>query len=263
MRASVQEHLDDLEERGFSRENLIEITDVIPVGQEFDMVIIPEIRDRAEAKSYFSQLDKTDKIKMLAIGTEFIPLSEIQALTKTPSIVVGANWTEPAHTTYFLELVQNDTTDPDLVKKLSTIAEEEWGKDPYTIKGELGIRSKMVCALLREAFDMVKNEYATVEDIDRACKNDPGTYMPLVGNFRYMDIMGTYAYGMVMRELNKELSVDNTMPDFVKELEDNKHLGIKSGKGFYDYPGAKAKEIRSDMRDFSYRIRSLMDKYNS
>src|SRR5699024_7083286 len=109
---------------------------------------------------------------------------------------------------FFLELVYNEVTDGDHVLWLNLQAKNYWKKDPYTIKDELGVRGKMIAAMVREAFYLVENGYASVEDVDRACRNDAGMYMPFAGNFRYMDLMGTDVYGVVMEKLNEELSVE-------------------------------------------------------
>lgn len=39
----------------------------------------------------------------------------------------------------------------------------------------------MTTSMYREAFYLVENSYATIEDVDRACRNNAGCWLTLVG----------------------------------------------------------------------------------
>ncbi len=115
--------------------------------------------------------------------------------------------------------------------------------------------------MLREALYLVDNEYATVEDIDRACRNDPGYYLSFAGNFRYMDLMGPYSYALVMKDLNPELSKADKPPAFVyKMLKDGK-TGLHTKKGFYNYSEKEVREWEHLIMKFGYQIEKIISKY--
>ncbi|GAB2781605.1 3-hydroxyacyl-CoA dehydrogenase family protein [Rhabdobacter roseus] len=197
----------------------------------------------------------------LALATESTPLPLLQQQARYPARIVGANWVEPAHTTCFLELVSNERTDPERVKYLYALAQTAWKKDPYHLSHGEGIRYRLVSALVREAFYLVENGYASVEDIDRACRNDAGYYLPFAGNCRYMDLMGTYAYGMVMKDLNRELANDQTVARFFTEVLAQGGRGMENNAGLYTYPEGEAAAWEETCRTFSYQIQQLMEKY--
>ncbi|MFD1631295.1 3-hydroxyacyl-CoA dehydrogenase NAD-binding domain-containing protein [Pseudopedobacter beijingensis] len=192
---------------------------------------------------------------IIAVNTESIPLSDIQLKSLRPHRIIGANWAEPAHTTYFLELISNHLTNENIAQDLEAYARKYWGKDPYLILSDKGIRSKMTTAMVREAFYLVENGYATMEDIDRACRNDAGFYLPFAGNFRYMDLMGTSAYGMVMKDLNPELSNETVLPEFFKAII------AKEESGFNNNSLYELSEKADDFRKFSYEIQKIIEKY--
>lgn len=198
---------------------------------------------------------------MIAVNTESIPLSHLQADTLHPGRVIGANWVEPVHTTCFLEIITNESCDPAIASELMQLARTRWGKDPYQVTRDVGVRAKMFAAMVREAFYLVQNGYASVEDIDRACRNDAGYYLPFAGNFRYMDLMGTYAYGMVMKELNPELSKETTPPPFFEEILARGAYGMDTGEGFYHYEEGEVDRWHERIRDFSYQIEEIIRKY--
>ncbi len=56
---------------------------------------------------------------------------------------------------------------------------ERWGKEPSLIRKDIRgfITNRLMYAMMREAFHLVENEYATYEDIDRACRNDFGYWI--------------------------------------------------------------------------------------
>ena len=199
---------------------------------------------------------------VIAVNTESIPLSILQEGAIHPERIAGLNWTEPAHTTYFMEIIANAKNDSSLVKHLAHEAKTYWGKDPYIISGDLGIRAKMMAAMTREAFYLLEHGYASVEDIDRACRNDPGYYLPFAGNFRYIDLMGgASAYGRVMKGLNPELSKSIHIPDFFINAAQQCGAAAENGKGLYDYEEGDTEKWEATFREFSYRIKQVIDKY--
>ncbi|HZG23412.1 MAG TPA: 3-hydroxyacyl-CoA dehydrogenase family protein, partial [Chitinophagaceae bacterium] len=107
----------------------------------------------------------------------------------------------------------------------------------------------------------LENGYVTKEDIDRSLRNDGGYYLPFAGNFRYMDLMGTYIYGIVMKDLNPELSKDSFIPAFCQHLIDKGLTGMSGGAGFYEYGPGEAEEWERVVREFSYRIEEIISKY--
>jgi len=224
------------------------------------LAIAITIEDLAVKKDIIGLLEKTlDPHAIIAINSESIALSEIQQDAIDPSRIIGLNWTEPAHTTKFLEVVTNSAVDKRVTEQIDQLA-EALCKDPYTV-GELGIRSRLMAAMIREAFYLVEKGYASVEDIDRACRNDAGYYLPFAGNCRYMDLMGTYAYGMVMKDLNPDLSKEQQLPAFFEKIIKEGGMGLENGKGIYQYSPEEVKIWRTVFNEFIYHIEKIINKY--
>jgi 3-hydroxybutyryl-CoA dehydrogenase len=76
-----------------------------------------------------------------------------------------------------------------------------------------------------------------------------------------MDLMGTYAYGLVMKDLNPELSTESCIPDFFKEIIKQGGLGMENDKGFYEYEEEDAHYWEKQFRKFSYQIQDIIRKY--
>lgn len=222
------------------------------------IVITPE----KESEKIHTLKKVTDTIAgdvIVAINTESISLKTLQQSCSNPQRLIGLNWSEPAHTTSFLEVIETELSS-ETAAEIIKLAKTHWGKDPYVVEND-GIRGRLISAMAREAAYLIENKYASYEDIDRACRNDAGYYLPFSGNCRYMDLMGTYAYGMVMKDLNPDLSKDKELPSFIKKILNAGGNGMENKKGFYNYTDEDVEKWRNQMDKFSYEIQAIIEKY--
>lgn len=255
-------HHQDIIANKWPEPTLLTVTDQWPDIEVFDLVFIGQQLPVEEIIQYIQSIEDVSKPDVIiAVSISGVQLSEYQRISSRPENIIGVNWSEPVHTSYFMEIVANEITSPSLATQLMRTGKDSWNKDPYLIDGELGVQNKMMCALIREALFLVKNEYASPADIDRACRNDAGSYLPFAGNFRYMDLMGTYLYGVVMENLNKELSIDNTVLDILQKMLSTGYTGVEVLQGFYTYDEEDGISIDQKMRAFGFTIRQLMRKY--
>ena len=116
-------------------------------------------------------------------------------------------------------------------------------------------------AMYREAFSLVENGYTSIEDIDRACRNDAGHWMTFCGLFRYMDLTGLQAYYHVMKDLFPTLSNQTATPKLIEDIAKDGGNGITNGNGFYRYTKEEAAEWEKAFDEFSYDINTLARKY--
>ncbi|MEO8721770.1 MAG: 3-hydroxyacyl-CoA dehydrogenase family protein [Ginsengibacter sp.] len=199
---------------------------------------------------------------LITSNTSAIPISILQQNTHIPSRFLGLHWAEPSHTTRFLEIICGDQTDikhGEWLYKISHL----WGKEPTLVRKDIRgfITNRLMYALYREAFYLVENGYATIEDVDRACRNNAGYWMTLVGVFRWMDLTGVPAYHNVMKDLLPELSTQTEVPKLIDDIVKAGGKGISNAQGFYDYTPEEAKLWKETFEKFSYEIRNLALKY--
>lgn len=231
----------------------------LPLNSNYSLVIALTSENLRIKQEWIKRLESLVlKSTIIAINIESIALDELLTVSSNTSNLLGLNWTDPAHTTFFLEIIEGESSS--LAKDFCFFTKLFWGKDPYIVKNT-GIRSRLISAMAREASYLIDNGYATVEDIDRACRNDAGYYLPFSGNCRYMDLMGTYAYGMVMKDLNPELANGQELPDFFKNILDAGGQGMKNKQGFYSYSEEAVENWEITMEEFSYQIQALIEKY--
>ncbi len=199
---------------------------------------------------------------LLTSNTSAIPISELQKLTQKPDRFFGLHWAEPSHTTRFLEIICGDQSDSKKGEYLYELS-HGWGKEPTLVRKDIRgfIANRLMYAMYREAFYLVENGYATVEDVDRACRNNTGYWMTLVGVFGWMDLTGVPAYHNVMKDLNGTLYNGTEMPKLIDDIVKSGGKGVSNGRGFYQYSPEEAKLWEETFADFSYEIRKLALKY--
>ena len=229
----------------------------------YKLAIIITAENILEKTTYLHEVEKHVPSNIpIAINIESIALSTIQKDAAYPSRIIGVNWSEPAHTTYFLEIITNESTPNALIEEFYQLS-KSWQKDPYILHNDCGIRARMMCAMIREAFYLVENGYVSIEDIDRACRNDAGFYLPFAGNFRYMDLMGTYMYGVVMKDLNPELCNSSHVPKFFKDIIADGGEGMENNHGIYSYENGDTAKWDDVFKTFSYQIQEIIHRYSS
>lgn len=262
-RENVEEHLRLCEKFQLRASGTAELS-IVPTPEEGDKfpLVILITADRLEDKKNAIATGRryVGENGILAVNIESIELSELQPSADTPERLIGLNWSLPAHTTFFLEIIGNSLSDENALNYMMSLG-KGWEKDPYIVRSGFSVRARLNAALTREALYLVSNGYADHEDIDRNCRNDAGYYLPFAGNARYMDLMGTSAYGVIMKDLNQHLSRDRKLDPATEASLENGHLGMESGEGFFSYSKEDARAWELKMHSFSYQIHRLIRKY--
>jgi len=199
---------------------------------------------------------------IIGSNTSAIPISILQSHVKYPNRFFGLHWTEPSHTTRFLEIICGEASDPKLGEWLYDLS-HCWGKEPTLLRKDIRgfITNRLMYAMYREAFALVEGGYATVEDIDRACRNNAGIWMTLVGVFRWMDLTGVPAYHTVMKDLFPTLNNSTEVPKLIDDIVKAGGKGVANAHGFHEYTPEEAKLWEETYVEFSYEIRRLAQKY--
>jgi 3-hydroxybutyryl-CoA dehydrogenase len=228
-----------------------------------DLVIESIFENLGEKRHVLREIeDAVAPTALIGSNTSALPVTELQRGARHPDRILGIHWGEPAHILRFLEVICGDQTDPLNAQKVLRLA-SQWNKEPTLVRRDVRgfITNRIMYAMMREAFYLVENGYATVEDVDRSVRNDMGYWFTLAGPFRYMDLTGIPAYAAVMRDLLPDLSCAKDTPKLMQDVVASGARGISNAKGFYSYTPAEAKRWEKRFVDFSYEIRALALKY--
>ena len=230
-----------------------------------DCVLVIEctLEDIAIKRSVYEKIEAViGPDALLTSNTSAIPISILQKETLMPGRFFGLHWAEPSHTTRFLEIICGEESEPEKAEWLYRLA-HCWGKEPTLVRKDVRgfITNRLMYALYREAFFLVENGYATVEDVDRACRNNAGYWMTLMGVFRWMDLTGVAAYHTVMKDLFPTLSNSTEVPALIDTIVKAGGRGVANAHGFYSYTPEEARLWEETFQQFSYEIRALALRY--
>lgn len=239
------------------------ITEDYGMLKECKLVIECTLEDLDIKKNVYAKIEShLGDNTIITSNTSAIPISILQKDTKVPSRFLGLHWAEPSHTTRFLEIICGDHSDIKHAEWLYELS-SSWGKEPTLVRKDIRgfIANRLMYAMYREAFDLVENGYASVEDVDRACRNNAGYWMTLVGLFRWMDLTGIAAYHNVMKDLFPTLTNKTEVPRLINDIVKAGGKGVSNAHGFYEYTPEEAKLWKETFEEFSYEIRRLALKY--
>ncbi|WP_266365789.1 3-hydroxyacyl-CoA dehydrogenase family protein [Tellurirhabdus rosea] len=268
-RGRIREYLHQLQREELLEEepdavlHRLRITDEVADLRGLEVVIESIIENVGEKKRLYAQLETVlSPTAIIGSNTSAIPVSLLQSGLNHPERVLGIHWAEPAHITRFMEIICGKDTDPVCAQRMVALA-ESWGKEPSLLRKDIRgfITNRIMYAMLREAFYLVENGYATVEDVDRSLRNDLGYWITFAGPFRFMDLTGIPAYLTVMKDLFPELSNTTETPPMMEDLVAAGAKGVGNAHGFYPYTPETAEEWETRFIEFSYDIRKLAQKY--
>ena len=265
----IMHHLQKASDENMLQEQPAIIVSRLMITQDFSMlepcslVIECTIESQEIKKEVYQKIEAfLSPTALLVSNTSAIPITILQAQTTFPERFFGLHWAEPSHTTRFLEIICGAASEPALAEWLAELS-IKWGKEPTIVRKDIRgfITNRLMYALYREAFYLVENGYASVEDVDRACRNNAGYWMTLVGVFRWMDLTGVPAYHNVMKDLFPTLNNQIEVPALIDDIVKAGGKGVLNGKGFYNYTAEEARLWEETFVDFSYEIRRLALKY--
>lgn len=216
-------------------------TDLEAAVTEADLVqeSVPENLDLKRA--LFADLDRwCPPTTILATNTSGLPITQIAAGLAGARRVIGVHYLNPAHLMPPVEVIPGEATAPEVVDRVRA-ALLALGKSPLVVRREVPgfLWNRLQFALVREAFWLVEQGVATMEEVDLAIRQGLGRRWATAGPFASMDLGGLDTFANVGGYLFPHLSKADTVPDFLRERIAAGRYGAKSGGGFYEWPPEK------------------------
>ena len=203
-------------------------------AEEAEIVLeaIPEILE--EKRKLFKQLDDIcADDTLLVTNTATLSISEIAAVTSRPGKVIGMHFLNPVPKIPLVEIVKGLKTDDQTFRKAVDFA-QSLDKQWITVNEYPGyVTTRIIVPLLNEAMHVLMEGVATAHDIDKAMKLGFGFN---VGPLTLADHTGLDVVMSWMENLLDELSEHKYNPcPLLRKLVRAGHLGVKTGKGFFEY----------------------------
>lgn len=201
-----------------------------------DFVIEAVKEDIDLKKEIFKELDEhCPKQAILATNTSSFRIIELASATNREDKVVGMHWWNPPYLMPLVEIIKGAKTSSGTVE-LATRVTAKLGKKPVVCKdspGFIGVR--LQAAVFIEAISMLEQGIASAEDIDTAIKMTLGIRLPVIGPLETVDLGGLDTFLFAYDYLHRKLGDKFQPPDLLRQHVEEGKLGLKTGKGFYEY----------------------------
>jgi len=214
-------------------------TDVARAAEGADFVVESVLEILDLKKEIFAQLDEIcPPSVILATNTSGLRVTDIASATKHPERVVATHYFQPPHFVPLVEVVPGEKTAPQVVE---TAAELLRGlrKKVAVIDMELPgfIGNRLQGAIAREIRSLIDQGACSPQMMDDVISFGFGRRMAYTGYFKRLDLIGLdFGY-----TASKARGIEPWKP--IAERVERGDLGMKSGRGFYDWPGDTAKQL--------------------
>lgn len=160
---------------------------------------------------------------------------------------INAHWLNPAYLVPLVECSPGKHTAPATTARLKEILEAV-GKVPIVCAAAPGFIVPRIQSLaMTEAARIVEDGLATAEDVDKATRYGFGFRFAVLGLVEFIDFGGVDILYHANRYLSRELGPRYESPPGVAERMESGHIGLKSGKGYYDFAGMDVAAYRRDV----------------
>ncbi len=224
-----------------------------------DLVIEAVFEEPRTKKELFKVLDEIClPHAILASNTSYLDIFKFVAV-KRPERLLIAHWFAPPHIIPLVEIVCGPQTSQETATALKALL-IQLGKKPIVLSKFLPgfIVNRLQSALRFEVLYLLEHGYATAEDIDEATKASFGLRIPLLGLVQSMDFGGIDSLQRILRNRAYQPPEVHDRSGIIDGLVAQNRLGVKNGKGFYDYGGKSAVEVMRERDIKLIRLKKLL-----
>ena len=212
---------------------------------EFVVEAVPE---RLELKrQVFAELDRVAPARaILASNTSGIPITQLQEAVTRKDRVVGMHWSNPPHVIPMVEVIAGNHTSSATVEATKQVI-TDLGLHPVVVRKDVPgfVHNRVLYAILRECVSLVEKGVISPEELDTCFKWSLGLKLAVIGPMELLDVAGLDIYEAVAGYLNADLDNAAGVPSYIASRTRDKQLGMKTGRGIYEYAPERIQALRA------------------
>jgi enoyl-CoA hydratase / 3-hydroxyacyl-CoA dehydrogenase len=194
-------------------------------------------------KRVYEEIEKVATDDMIfASNTSTLPISEISAFTSRPDKFIGLHFFNPPQLMPLVEIIPGSKTEQQ-VTDLAINLVKQVKKTPIVCKKDVPgfIVNRIFIPLVHEAAYCLDRSGASMVEVDSASKYKMALPMGIfeLADYTGMDVIHKATSEMYSRD--KKVIFPHAK---IQQLYENKELGQKTGKGFYQYQGDNYERVQ-------------------
>lgn len=200
----------------------------------------------------FAELEAlTGPAAILASNSSAIPSTAIGAKLKHRERVVGTHFWNPPHLVPLVEVVQNEKTSDDTIRRTMELLRDA-GRHPVHIKKDIPgfVGNRLQHAIKREAIALVAAGVCDAETIDDVVKTGFGARMAVLGPMEQSDLVGLDLTLDIQNVLLADLDRSTEPTQFLRDKVAAGKLGMRTGEGLRKWTPEQAEAVRERLRRF-------------
>ena len=217
------------------------------------------VEDLQVKRGFFEEISRiVPESAILATNTSGLSINSMAEVVHLPQRFIGMHWFNPPHLVLLVEIIKGDNTSDETAQAIYDLC-LQIGKKPVLVHKDVRgfAANRLQVALLREALALIGEGVVSPEGIDDILKYGLGSRWACVGPVETADLGGLDIWEHVCSYVSEDLSTDREFLKPLRERVERGELGVKSGRGFYDYSGDKAE------RTLAERDRKMLALFNA
>ena len=211
-------------------------------------LVVEAVPERLELKQLvFGNVEKLVPAKtIIASNTSGFPITRLQEAVSKKDRVLGLHWSNPPHIIPMVEVIAGAHTAAAVVQRAKKLL-LDCELIPVVVEKDVPgfVHNRLLYAILREAVSLVEKGVVSPEELDKCFKWGLGLKLAVIGPMELLDVAGLDIYEAVASYLNADLDNNAGVPAYIKQLTQQQHLGMKTGKGIFEYTPQGSQELRS------------------
>jgi 3-hydroxybutyryl-CoA dehydrogenase len=234
-------------------------TDYKTFVRESDLAIEAIVEEVEAKRKLFNEMaDHIGNRTIVTSNTSYLNIFPLAPASIQKRLLI-THFFNPPYIVPLVEVVGSPEVDPELISRVCHFLKSS-GLTPVALKKFVPgyIVNRLQRALGREVLYMIDEGFADPEEIDHAVKASLGVRLPILGVVARYDHAGL---DMAVRALKAPpiglATEDRLSPTLLKLVEEG-HLGVKSGKGFFDYSDKPLEELLRERDRKLLKVRRLL-----
>ena len=225
---------------------IVPTTSLKDATTDADLVIETMAEDKDAKYDIFKQLDALcPPHALLASNTTFLNIFDFVETSRPDKVLIMHTYAPP-QIIPLVDVVKGPQTDPANIETVVQML-KKMGKKPVVFNKPIAgyAISRVQIAFQRELYYLLDNGYLSPADLDAAMIWGLAMRMIVVGGVQRIDFGGLDISVKGLARAGQSTPIDYK-PRMLLELAEAGNLGVKTGKGFYDYTGKNEADICHD-----------------